>query len=625
MADDVKVYLDHLIPRENLQYQRSTENVEPSQSQKPTPELRLGDLMRGRSPVVDLLRKPDFQRATWAWTPEDCFSLLESITSSQVIPSIIMWSSPENDLKYILDGGHRVSVVLAWLNDDWGEQLPSGVYGDEEHERSIKAAARHVRNLVDARIGRISDYEAASKEYFALINAGGAPKKEMQRRRYDQAEFYNNLLIGNINFPLQWVTGSYETAERSFLKINKSGQKLSEWEKLLVENRNSSFVRAVMSITNTATKYHYWPQKAPDGAVNKETLVGEIDAIRRGVPAIHDALFEPPLRTPIRTMQQPLLVADAYHRPYYLAEFLTVVEGGRGQSAETADLMAKGRMAGPEEIITSGAALIGHTLDSLEQIQGPSQKSLALVPTLYFYTDAGRYVRSLLYGLLYWLGSGEPDDILSRKRVFSAHRGAFEHVLMTDKEHIVTGISRKTGSGPEVTSQTARYFQDLLELLVKHDDAVESEAFASDYNTLTDRLTEKKVRNGRTATVTSRLFTEKQKSTTALKTLFASAPRCGICDGIFDPHGDVQHDHITLASQGGATAMDNQRMVHPFCNNHANRTIIEALRSKRENLALPAFIDPLDEPKVRQLSFLDDPDFASWIVQEAESPDQAGS
>lgn len=623
MADDFRVYLDHLIPRENLQYQRSTENVAASQAQKPTPELRLNDLRKGQSPVVDLLRKPDFQRATWAWTPEDCFSLLESITSNQVIPSIIMWSSPENDLKYILDGGHRVSVVLAWLNDDWGDHLSPDVYGDEEHERSIKEAARHVRNLVNARVGRISDYEAASQEFFALVQAGKAPKQEMQRRRYAQAEFYNDLLFGNINFPLQWVTGSYETAERSFIKINKSGQKLSEWERLLVENRNSSFVRTVMSVTKTTTKYHYWPEKAPEGAANKEDLEREIETIRQGVPAIHDALFAPSLRTPIKTMQQPLLAADSYHRPYYLAEFLTVVEGGRGQSAETKDLMDKGRTASPEEIITSGAALIRHVLDSLDDIKGPSPKSLALVPTLYFYTDAGRYVRSLLYGFLYWLESGEPDDILRRKRVFAAHRGAFERVLMRDKEYIVTGISRKTGSGPEVTPQTARYFQDLLALLVKHDNAIESEAFASDYNALTDRLTDKKARNGRTAAVTSRLFTEKQKSTTALSTLFASAPQCGICGGIFDPHGDVQHDHIIPASEGGATSLDNQRMVHPFCNNHSNRTLIEALRSKRESLDLPAFVDPLDEPQVRQLSFLDDPTFGSWTI-ETESQDQVG-
>jgi len=74
----------------------------------------------------------------------------------------------------------------------------------------------------------------------------------------------------------------------------------------------------------------------------------------------------------------------------------------------------------------------------------------------------------------------------------------------------------------------------------------------------------------------------------------------------------VQHDHITPASLGGQTTLDNQRMVHPFCNNHSNRTIIEGLRSKTHLLALPTFVDPFDQTLARQLSFLDDPAFASW-------------
>jgi len=48
---------------------------------------------------------------------------------------------------------------------------------------------------------------------------------------------------------------------------------------------------------------------------------------------------------------------------------------------------------------------------------------LALVPALYFYTDTGRYVRSLLYGFLNWLFSACEEDILSRKRVFVFNKG----------------------------------------------------------------------------------------------------------------------------------------------------------------------------------------------------------
>ena len=127
-SDELKVYLDHLILRENLRYKRATEI---SATSKESPELRMSDLFGDhRSSRVKSLRKPDFQRATAAWTPEDCVSLLDSVVNEQVIPSIIMWSSPENGYDYVLDGAHRISVVLAWLNDDWGDDLPSERFQD---------------------------------------------------------------------------------------------------------------------------------------------------------------------------------------------------------------------------------------------------------------------------------------------------------------------------------------------------------------------------------------------------------------------------------------------------------------------------------------------------------------
>src|SRR5690242_7753624 len=118
MPNELKVYLDHLISRESFRYVRPVEKIN-STVPSPARKLTLKNLQdRSRS---KLLRKPDFQRATWAWSPEDCVLLLDSIVNDQVVPSIIMWSSPSNGLDYILDGGHRVSVALAWLSDDWGD------------------------------------------------------------------------------------------------------------------------------------------------------------------------------------------------------------------------------------------------------------------------------------------------------------------------------------------------------------------------------------------------------------------------------------------------------------------------------------------------------------------------
>ncbi|HEX5502785.1 MAG TPA: DUF262 domain-containing protein, partial [Thermomicrobiales bacterium] len=129
MADETLVYLDHLIRRESFRFEQPDEAMG-GQQEREAETLRLSDL-RDLSRTRQF-RKPDFQRATAAWTPEDCVSLLESVVQEQVVPSIIMWASPKSTLLYVLDGAHRMSVVMAWLCDDWGDRLPPDGYGSAE-------------------------------------------------------------------------------------------------------------------------------------------------------------------------------------------------------------------------------------------------------------------------------------------------------------------------------------------------------------------------------------------------------------------------------------------------------------------------------------------------------------
>jgi len=505
-----------------------------------------------------------------------------------------MWTSPESDLDYVLDGGHRISVVLAWLRDDWGDKvLPP--YVDEEQEKAIRKAAARVKQLVREKIGTIDDFRQAEKEFDRIVNEGQAPKKVLPLRTFERAHFYRKLQRGNINFPILWVTGDYEKAAQSFLKINKTGRNLSDWETKLLENRDSSFARVVMSIANIDSARHYWPSDVPETS-NKAELAGKITEIVDGIDKLHGILFQPSYESPAksRRLQQPLLIAPSVEmKPFYLAELLTVMEGGKGQEAETEKLMKNDKAESPEKIIVNGWRLVDEALTTFEHLVGPSPKSLALVSLLYFYNDGGRHVRSLLYGLIYWLFSGGNEgDILTRKRVFTAHRAAFEQILLSDKENIIRRIGRNIGSGPEVTYPTARFYQGLLELLVRHNDNIRSEQFEKDYKELVDKLKipDKSGGVSQTSEGKSRIFTEKQKSTVVLRSLLTTATRCGICEGILDPRGGLQHDHMLKWSEGGQTIVENDRLTHPFCNN--NRDIIEALRKGQQTLKLPAFFDP---------------------------------
>ncbi len=606
MAEELKVYLDHLIQRENLRYSRPEETIEAHSTGAHQQIMPLRDLMqREASARLHNLRKPDFQRATWAWTPDDCVSLLDSLVHEQVIPSIIMWYSPHNGYDYVLDGGHRLSVVIAWLNNDWGAHLTD--FEDEEEEEHIKQAARRVQQLVETRIGTVADYIAAEQALEKAVRAGKSGLEELGERTFKRALFYRQLLKRDVGFHILWVSGDYERAEQSFLKINKSGKQLTEWETKLIENRNSSFARAVMSIANVNSAEHYWPPDAPDSPA-KPDLEQQISLITAGVNLLHQMLFTPPYTTQIRQLRQPLLVAgEAQKKPYYLAEFLTIVTGGKGQIAQTDRLLERDHSAQPAEIIRNGWRLIDDARSMLENISGDSSKSLALLPALYFYTDGGRPVRSLLYGILYWLCTGTDQEILARKRLFAAHRAAFERVLLIHKEALVTGTTRKTGSGPDITVPTAEYFHKLLVLLIKHRDAIQSPDFVAEHKALLQQLTTKREGPTQEPEGVSRIFTDRQRTIGILRLFFQSPHVCGICDGMIDPTGDVQFDHIVPAAKGGKTTVDNQRIVHPFCNN--NREVIERLRAGQEAIRLPDFVEHGRETRAEQLRLFGDTDF----------------
>jgi len=64
------------------------------------------------------LRKPDFQRETNHWSPEQVVTFIASFLDDELIPSLILWYSPS--YIFVIDGGHRLSALRAWMNDDYG-------------------------------------------------------------------------------------------------------------------------------------------------------------------------------------------------------------------------------------------------------------------------------------------------------------------------------------------------------------------------------------------------------------------------------------------------------------------------------------------------------------------------
>jgi hypothetical protein len=228
---------------------------------------------------------------------------------------------------------------------------------------------------------------------------------------------------------------------------------------------------------------------------------------------------------------------------------------------------------------------------------------MGLMPLLYYYNRQGVYVRSLLYGILYWTGHGTPAEIVDRKFLFTLYRRSFEEVIIANKERIIRRIGRRIGSGAEVTLQTARYFNGLLKLLVEYNGKHDDGQFESSHDKLIRTLGKDEDEDVVVDDESSaRTFRGANRDAVTVRDLLQNCAVCEICEGRYIPAEHTQIDHAMHYSKGGPTATKNARTTHPFCNNRREK--IELLVSGTERIALPPF-DDADVPKSgTQLSFM---------------------
>ncbi len=338
----------------------------------------------------------------------------------------------------------------------------------------------------------------------------------------------------------------------------------------------SSFARVVMSISDITRAEHCWPTRVHEKTIRPQ-IKQDVNEILHGVTNLHKILFEPTSDSLSEKVQQPLFNESRVEpdkKPAYLAELFTVIEGGKGRETQTERLLKQDREASPQELISNGLKLIKEGQEVLNHLVGNSSQSLALVPSIYFYSENGKHVRSLLYGFVYWLFTrNDAEFTFKRKLLFSAYRNSFEQVLLTKKKEIVNSFSRR-GSGSEITEQIARYYQDFLSLLIKYDGHVRSEAFVEEYEELFGQISVTSIRSS---------FTEKLS-------------RCSVCMGIVDMIKEARFDQKEINAKESLS-------VHPFCK--TNRSLIESIQNGQNPIDLPSLTitEALEKPK--QLSFLD--------------------
>jgi hypothetical protein len=224
------------------------------------------------------IRKPDFQRETNEWSPETICDFVSSFLAGDLIPSIILWKSGGN--LFVIDGSHRLSALIAWVQDDFGDGQASRQFYEHQIPAEQQKLADATRKLVKKDCGSYLEHKAA------VQNPAGARPEILKRS--------GNL--SSLALQVQWVTGNADRAEASFFKINQQAAPIDKTELKLLESRKKANALAARAIVRSGTGHKYW------SGFSKQ-IQDDIESIAKD---IHDTLFRPELHTPIKTLDLPV-------------------------------------------------------------------------------------------------------------------------------------------------------------------------------------------------------------------------------------------------------------------------------------------------------------------------------
>jgi hypothetical protein len=522
-----RVHLDAMIPREDFAFEGEEFVLDLF------PSVRITDLASD-APILKLLRKPDFQRETNHWTPEQVVTFVESFLDNEVVPSLILWKSP--NYIFAIDGGHRLSALRAWMEDDYGDLTISRGFYNGEISREQKRIANRTRQNIEARVGRFSTLRG-------LVDSKGTSVQERRAK----------LLFTRV-VTVQWVQGTAAAAESSFYKINTQGTPLDETEEMLIRNRRKPIAISARAVLRAGTGNKYWSSFPPGSRMKIEEIAHEL----------FNALFEPEADQPIKTLDLPfggaLSPIDALS---VLVELLTITTGEKqivpGRPAKGIPDKYRAKIISEYDDDTDGTttiAVLTKASQVLKRVTGNSPGSLGLHPAVYFYNERGKHSRFLFLAMMMLIAEKIRNNDGGFFKKFSMARAKMEQFLIQNKSLI--GILLQNMSKRQRVANTC----ELLQFLVVEcgDGRIVTPEAAISRLGLRGRVFDVDASHGPT------YFPDDVKSMAFVGKALENALKCPICDGLLDPAKSVSYDHKVPRREGGTGDIENAQLVHPYCN-----------------------------------------------------------
>jgi len=526
-----KVNLDAFIPRADF-IDASPQTI----VKKEITDLNLSHLIKdGISSIYHSLRKPDFQRETNEWDKIKICDLIESVMNNYLIPAIILWKNPSGYI-IVIDGAHRLSAIISYINDDYGDRKISQEYFDYQVSEEEKELAQQCREYINSKIG----------SFVHLGDIFKNPSKYSNEDVIKASNFYNMLLT------VQTITNpSAKDAEDSFFKINQQGVPLSATEKKLCKSREYPNAIATRAIMKGGVGHQYWGSFTADNQNALKKISAEINSL----------LFKPPLTDRVKSGEfYPMGGRPTAAMPVVF-DFVNMVN-----KIDSKNKLKSDKFSGDE------------TINNLIQarkviwlLNSNDSSSLGLYPLAFFYTGMGAHIQTAFLSL-----SRLIIEFNSQKKLpkFTVVRSAFENFIIKYKK-FVPQIIRKFGSKTKSEKQLTEFYKCLIEEIQKLAN-FDSWEILPDY---LDEHQEKQILGSLVnkftfLTPAENEFDEPQKGKSFAKEVktariiaddLDNCKKCAICGGRIQSIA-ISIDHEKDKKYNGDNSFGNSKTTHYYCN-----------------------------------------------------------
>lgn len=509
------VNLDAMIARSDF---ASDDGQAASQVSESFEKIALKDLVGDGAWLPKLLRKPDFQRETTQWKPSQIAMLVESFLEGELIPAVILWKSSSHI--FVIDGGHRLSALLAWAQDDYGDGPKSFSFFKGELSAAQRRLAKAARSDVERRVGTFQHFQAK----LASSDDNEEPDPRVMN-------------FATRGLQVQWIVGDADKAESSFFKINTQGSVLDPVETRILKHRRKAPAIAARSVVRSATGHRYWSKFETDTQ----------EKITERAKALHKALFAPEVNTPIKTIDLPLGGTTSVTEALDLLITLSQLADHQGRAIEKFEADLDGNET--VQVLTDLEKIVSRMI-------GTRPKSLGLHPFVYFYTAKGRHYPPLMLALFSIISEKVRSNNSSWFKEFTKRRKNIERHLVEHKGILTLLISalgskyRHDGSVKAINYIFQVSEDD--ELKITPNDFAEILGLESRLYTIQSKP--------------GADFTDDAKSSAFLRESLKQALKCPLCGGYLDPAKSGSYDHIVRKADGGTGEDENCQITHPYCN-----------------------------------------------------------